>query len=90
MLDAIFVDCKEERRIVALKPKSAFRALFQIATTKDGSRVILYNEKALALSEDSDDLCSWQRRERVELFCDKYLRRPSPATKLIHMGMLAA
>lgn len=50
MLDAVYVDAKEERRIVALKPKPAFRALFQIATTKEGSGVILYNDKAPTLS----------------------------------------
>ena len=48
MLDGVYVDAKEERRIVALKPKPSFKALFQIATTKEGSGVILYNEKALA------------------------------------------
>jgi site-specific DNA recombinase len=48
MLDGVYVDSKEERRIVALKPKPAFKALFQIATTKEGSGVMLYNEKTLA------------------------------------------
>ena len=66
MLDGVYVDAKEEKRIVALKPKPAFKALFQIATTKEARGVILYNEKALALSESSDDLCSWWRRGRVE------------------------
>jgi hypothetical protein len=37
MLDEVHVDPVEERRIVALKPKPAFKALFQIATTKEGS-----------------------------------------------------
>ena len=46
MLDGVYVDSKEERIIVALKPKPAFNALFQIVTTKEGSGVILYNEKA--------------------------------------------
>ena len=67
VLDGVYVDAKEERRIVALKPKPAFKALFQIATTKADSGVILYNEKTPALSESSDDLCSWWRRGRVEL-----------------------
>ena len=64
MLDGGYVDCKVDRAIVALKPKPAFQALFQIATTKEGSGVILYNEKALALSEDSDGSCLWWRRGR--------------------------
>jgi site-specific DNA recombinase len=64
MLDGVYVDSKEERSIVALKPKQAFQALFQIATTKEGSGVILYNGKAPAFSESSDEMttCSWWRR----------------------------
>jgi site-specific DNA recombinase len=54
MLDGVYVDSKEERRIVALKPKPAFQALFQIATTKEGSGVVLYNEKASGLNGSSD------------------------------------
>ena len=73
MLDGIYVDAKEARAIVALKPKPAFKALFQIATTKEGSGVILYNEKARALSESFDDACSWWRRGRVELPVQKAL-----------------
>ena len=37
MLDAVYVDTVEEKSVVALKPKPAFRALFQIATTREGS-----------------------------------------------------
>ena len=44
MLDAVYVDPVEERAIVALKPKPAFQALFQIATTREGSGVVLYNK----------------------------------------------
>jgi site-specific DNA recombinase len=67
MLDGVYVDTKEERRIVALKPKPAFKPLLQIATTKEGSGIILYNEKTLAQGESSDGSCSWWRRGRVEL-----------------------
>ena len=38
MLESVYVDTVEERAIVALKPKPAFRALFQIATTREGMR----------------------------------------------------
>ena len=44
MLESVYVDTVEERAIVALKPKPAFRALFQIATTRQGSGVVLYKE----------------------------------------------
>ena len=36
MLEAVYVDTVEERAIVALKPKPAFCALFNIATTREG------------------------------------------------------
>jgi hypothetical protein len=65
MLDGVYVDAREEKRIVALKPKPAFKALFQIATTKEGSGIILYNEKTLAMSESLDGSSSWWRRGRV-------------------------
>lgn len=44
MLDAVYVDTVEEIAIVALKPKPAFQALFHIATTREGSGVVLCNE----------------------------------------------
>ena len=31
MLDAVYVDTKERRAIVSIKPKAAFRALFEVA-----------------------------------------------------------
>jgi len=89
-LDGVYVDAKEEKRIVALKPKPAFKALFDIASTKEGSGVTLYNEKAPASNEGSDDLCSWWRRGRVELYCDTYLKRTAPAMELVRVGILAA
>ena len=48
MLDGVYVDAKQDRAIGAPKPKPAFKARFQIATTKEGSGVILYNEKTPA------------------------------------------
>jgi hypothetical protein len=73
MLEGVYVDAKEEKRIVALKPKPAFKALFQIATTKEGSGIILYNEKTLAGCESLDGSCSWWRRGRDELHDPVYL-----------------
>ena len=66
ILDAVYVDSKEDRAIVALKPKPAFRALFQIATTREGSGVVLYNENPLDQfpSPEDDSPCSWWRRGR--------------------------
>ena len=41
MLDGVYIDTKQEKRIVALKPKPAFKAQFDIASTKEGSGVTL-------------------------------------------------
>ena len=92
MLDGVYVDSKEERRIVALKPKPAFQALFQVAITKEGSGVILYNEKASTLSGSSDELttCSWWRRGRVHLHLNTYLGDLMPAMEMVRVGLLAA
>ena len=69
MLEAVYIDTVEERAIVALKPKPAFRTLFQIATTREESGVILYKENPPDQfpSPEDDSPCSWWRRGRVEL-----------------------
>ena len=69
MLDAVYVDTVEEKSIVAIRPKPAFRPLFQIATTREGSGVVLYNENPpdhFSSPEDGSP-CFWWRRGRVEL-----------------------
>jgi len=65
MLDAVYVDTKESRSIVAVQPKPPFRPVFQVATTREGSGIRLINEPL----EDSPEgrSCSWWRRGRVEL-----------------------
>ncbi len=69
MLDGVYVDTVEEKAVVALRPKPAFQALFHIATTREGSGVILYKENPPdQLPSPEDNLpCSWWRRGRVEL-----------------------
>ena len=92
MLEAVYVDTVEERAIVALKPKPAFRALFQIATTREGSGVILYKENppgTFSCPED-DSPCSWWRRGRVELYCTPYLRNPTSAMGMVEVELLVA
>ena len=76
MLDAVYVDTKEEKRIVAVEPKPAFRPIIQVATTREGSGVILIKEPP----EDSQEAsvtspCSWWRRGRVELPVQKKLSK---------------
>jgi hypothetical protein len=35
------VDAKGEKRVVAIKPKASFRPIFQVATTKESSGIVL-------------------------------------------------
>ena len=68
MLDAVYVDTVEEKAIVAIRPKPAFQPLFEIATTRAGSGVVLINEPPQTDNEsEASDSCFWCRRGRVEL-----------------------
>ena len=77
MLETVYVDSREERRIVAIKPKAPFKPVFQVATTREGSAVVLVHEseeEAVTANQPPPDgheadanSCSWWRRGRVEL-----------------------
>ena len=74
MLDAVYVDAREERRIVAIKPKAPFRPIFQIATMKEGSGIVLVHERTEEAEsadqpppgghEADGDPCLWWRGGR--------------------------
>jgi hypothetical protein len=83
MLDAVYVDTVEEKRIIAIRPRPAFRPLLGMATMREGSGIVLVAERP----PDEDGLpaempsapppdgqgadaipCSWWRRGRVELY----------------------
>ena len=85
MLDAVYLDASEERRIVAIKPKAPFRSIFQVATMKEGSGIVLVKEPSPDQNDDSAENasappphgqgavaypCSWWRRRRVELLSE--------------------
>lgn len=53
MLDAVYVDTVEEKAVVALTPKPAFMPLFEVATTRQGSGVVLVRERKLPLGEEA-------------------------------------
>ncbi|MFC2027685.1 hypothetical protein ACFLU3_03250 [Chloroflexota bacterium] len=61
----VFVDAKENKAIVAIKPKPPFRPIFYVATTRQNSGVILL--KRPPELHDPEALCLWWRRGRVEL-----------------------
>ena len=68
MLDAVYVETKELKQVVAIQPKPAFEPVFQLATAREGSGVVLIKEPPEASTEpEAADSCSWWRRGRVEL-----------------------
>ena len=44
MLDAVYVDTVEEKSVVAIRPKPAFRPIFEVATTREGSDIVLAHD----------------------------------------------
>ena len=68
MLEAVYVDTVEGKAIVAIQPKPMFHPLFEIATTREDSDVVLINEPPQTDREpEAADLCCWWRRGRDEL-----------------------
>ena len=68
MLDAVYVDTVEEKSVVAIRPKPAFRPIFEVATTRASSGILLINETPPdPEGPEAESLCSWWRRGRVEL-----------------------
>jgi len=69
MLDGVYVDLKETRTVVALKPKAPFKAVFRVATAREGSGVTLLQQgQPPAVWPGADpSLCSWWRRGRIGL-----------------------
>ncbi len=65
MLEAVYVDTVEGKAIVAIQPKPVFHSLFEIATTREDSDVVLINEPPQSDTEpEAADLCCWWRRGR--------------------------
>ena len=44
MLDAVYVDTKQTRSIVAIRPKPPFRPIFRVAASREGSDIRIVNE----------------------------------------------
>jgi adenine/guanine phosphoribosyltransferase-like PRPP-binding protein len=44
MLDAVYVDTKKTKSIVAIRPKPPFKPVFQVAAAKEGSEIRIINE----------------------------------------------
>ena len=68
MLDTVYVDTIDEKAIVAIRRKPAFRPLFEIATTRAESEVVLRNQTPQTQEEPkASEPCSWWRWGRVVL-----------------------
>jgi len=68
MLDEFYVGTVDEKAIVTIRLKPAFRLLFEIATTCEGSGIALINQTPQARDEaDASGSCAWWKRGRVEL-----------------------
>ncbi|MDO9333493.1 MAG: hypothetical protein Q7T57_03095 [Dehalococcoidales bacterium] len=44
MLDAIYVDARKTKSIVAIRPKPPFKPIFQVAVTREGTDIRIQNE----------------------------------------------
>ena len=67
MLDAVYVDTVEEKPVVAIRPKPAFRPIFEVATTREGTGFALINQMPQTQYEpEASGLCFWWRRGRVQ------------------------
>jgi hypothetical protein len=43
-MDAVYVDAKKTKSIVAIKPKPPFKPVFQVAASREGSDIRIINE----------------------------------------------
>ena len=59
MLNEVYVETVDEKAIVAIRPKAAFRPIFEIATTRTGSGVGLINQTPQTRDEpEASEPCS--------------------------------
>ena len=65
MLDAVYIDLIDDQAIVAIKPKPAFRPLFDIVNTREGSGVTFIENAETGA--DSASACLRWRRGGVDL-----------------------
>ena len=67
MLDAAYVDTVEEKSVVAIRPKPAFRPIFEVATSRAGSGIALINQTPQTQDDpEASESCSWWRRGRLQ------------------------
>jgi hypothetical protein len=68
LLDAVYVDIKESRSVVGIRPRPAFKSLFEAVTTAKGSGVeLIKNTQPPAGEPGAAERCLWWRRGRLGL-----------------------
>ena len=75
MPDGVYIDAKNVKGIVGIKPKPAFWPVFELATTREGSGISLVKEQPVQDNESCacessttgshTHMCSWWRRGRL-------------------------
>ena len=55
MLDAVYVDTVEKKSVVAIRPKPAFRPIFEVATTREESGVVLAAQNEVPPASDKPE-----------------------------------
>ena len=50
MLDAVYFDTKQNKLLIAARPKPPFKPIFQVAASKEGSGIRIVNEPYLGSS----------------------------------------
>jgi site-specific DNA recombinase len=52
MLVAVYVDCKDEKRIVGIKVKPPFKLIFDLADTREGTGITLWNDASIGKASE--------------------------------------
>ena len=66
MLEAVYVDTKEEKRVMAIKPKAPFRPVFQVGPQRGKGSDDVVLVKDLPPETNPSPLGFWWRRGGVE------------------------
>ncbi len=81
MLDAVYIDAKNTKSIVAIKPKPPFMPVFQVAATKSGSKIRTINEplqtpagSSSVFLVETGEISSISARQCIRALLDSYFK----------------
>ena len=87
MLDAVYVDAKKMKSIVAIKPKPPFRPIFRVAATHVASKIYIINEP---FQDSSVFLVETGESRTPPLVIDLDRLLPELLDRLIALGEMAS